>query len=198
MYEGIKTAFGPQTIKTAPIKSKDGLPISDRNMQLKRWTEHYLELYSTENTITQEALNNIPQLSVMNNLDELPSIEEFEEAYDHLAKGKSPGKDNIPPEVIIEGKPVLLQPLYELLCLCWEEKEVPQSMRDSKISTLFKNKGDRSDCNNYRGISLLIIVGKVFARVILKCLQVLADRVLPECQCGFRSKRSTIDMISAI
>ena len=125
MYEGIKTAFGPQAMKTAPIKSKDGLPISDSKMQLKRWTEHYLELYSTENTITQEALNNIPQLSVLDHLDEEPSIEEFEEAYDHLAKGKAPGKDNIPPEVIIEGKPVLLQPLYELLCLCWEEKEVP-------------------------------------------------------------------------
>ena len=93
---------------------------------------------------------------------------------------------------------MLLQPLYELLCLCWEEKEVPQSMRDSKISTLFKNKGDRGDCDNYRGISLLSIVGKVFARVILKRLQILADRVLPESQCGFRSKRSTIDMISVV
>ena len=198
MYEGIKTAFGPQTIKTAPLRSKDGLPITDSKMQLKRWAEHYLELYSTQNSITEEALNNIPQLSVLHDLDVKPSIEEFEEAYDHLAKGKAPGKDLIPPDVIIEGKPVLLQPLFDLLCLCWEEKEVPQSMRDSKISTLFKNKGDRGDCDNYRGISLLSIVGKVFARVILKRLQVLAERVLPESQCGFRSKRSTIDMISAI
>ena len=43
-------------------------------------------------------------------------------------------------------------------------------MRDSKIITLFKNKGDCGDCNNYREISLLSIVGKVFARVILKRL----------------------------
>ena len=198
MYEGIKAAFGPQTIKTAPIKSKDGHPISDGKLQLKRWTEHYLELYSTKNIITDEALNSIPQLSVLLHLDEEPSMEEFEDAYDHLTKGKAPGGDLIPPEVLIAGKSVLLQPLYELLCLCWEEKEVPQSMRDSKISTLFKNKGDRGDCDNYRGISLLSIVGKVFARVILKRLQILADRVLPESQCGFRSKRSTIDMISAV
>ena len=33
------------------------------------------------------------------------------------------------------------------------EGEVPPDMRDAKIVTLFKNKGDRSDCNNYRGIS---------------------------------------------
>ena len=62
------------------------------------------------------------------------------------------------------------------------------------IVTLYKNKGDRSDCNNYRGISLLIVVGKVFARVALTKLQILTGRTLPESQCGFRPGRSTIDI----
>ena len=75
---------------------------------------------------------------------------------------------------------------------------VPQDMRDAKIITLYKNKGERSDCNNYRGISLLSIVGKVYARVVLARLQKLADRVYPESQCGFRAKRSTIDMVFSI
>ena len=44
-------------------------------------------------------------------------------------------------------------------------------------------------------VSLLSIVGKVYARVILGRLQKLADRVYPESQCGFRAKRSTVDMI---
>ena len=61
-----------------------------------------------------------------------------------------------------------------MLCECWNEGAVPQDMRDAKIVTLYKNKGERSDCNNYRGISLLSIVGKVFARVILVRLQKLA------------------------
>lgn len=68
-------------------------------------------------------------------------------------------------------------------------------MRDAKIVTLYKNKGDKGDCNNYRGISLLSVAGKAFARVILSRLQKLAERVLPETQCGFRSGRSTTDMI---
>ena len=71
-------------------------------------------------------------------------------------------------------------------------------MRDSKIITLYKNKGERSDCNNYRGISLLSIVGKVFARVILIRLQKLAERIYPESQCGFRAERSTIDMVFSL
>ena len=80
----------------------------------------------------------------------------------------------------------------------WDEGTIPQDMRYANIVTLYKNKGDRSDCNNYRGISLLSIVGKAFARVLLKRLQLLADRIYPESQCGFRAKRSTIYMIFSL
>ena len=70
-------------------------------------------------------------------------------------------------------------------------------MRDANIITLYKNKGDRSDCNNYRGIPLLSIVGKVIARVLAR-LQKLAERVYPESQCGFHAERSTIDMVFSV
>ena len=56
----------------------------------------------------------------------------------------------------------------------------------------------RSYCNNYRAISLLSIVGKVFARVTLTRLQSLASQVYPESQCGFRAGRSTVDMIFSL
>ena len=57
--------------------------------------------------------------------------------------------------------------LHQLLCKCWEEGAVLQEKRDSIIPTLYTNSGDRSDCNNYRGISLLCVAGKLFARVAL-------------------------------
>ena len=38
----------------------------------------------------------------------------------------------------------------------------------------------------------------MFARVVLSRLQILADRIYPESQCGFRSGRSTVDMIFSI
>ena len=52
MYDGIKKATGPTIKKTAPLKTKSGDVITDSNKQMERWLEHYLELYSTENTIT--------------------------------------------------------------------------------------------------------------------------------------------------
>ena len=96
------------------------------------------------------------------------------------------------------AKPALLQHLHQLLCLCWNEGAVSQEMWDATIVTLYKNIGDRSDYDNYRGISLLSIVGKAFARVLLIRLHKFASGVFPEFQCGFRAGRSTIDMLFSV
>ena len=196
MYNGMKKAVGPSAVKVAPLKSATGVVITDRGEQMERWAEHYRELFSRENTVTDAAIESTNPLPVIDELDVPPSAEELSNAINSLACGKAPGNDGIPPEVIKAGKKTtLLHHLHELLLQCWEEGTVPQDMRDSNIITLYKNKGDRSDCNNYRGISLLSIVGKAFARVVLNRLQLLAERVYPEVQCGFRAGRSTIDMI---
>ena len=134
----------------------------------------------------------------MPELDEAPSINELTKAIDRLPSGKAPGKDGILAEVIKSSKSSLLVPLHKLLTQCWKEGSVPQDMKDSNIITLYKNKGDHSNCNNYCGISLLSVIGKMFACIILHRLQILADRIYPESQCGFCSKRSTIDMIFSL
>ena len=160
MYEGIKQATGPNVKKIAPLMSKTGEIITDLKKQMERWVEHYLELYSSENTVSEEALNNIQVMPIMVELVSEHTASEIEKAINGLVNGKAPGN---PPEVIKQRIPVLLQHLHELLSLCWREGEVPQDMRDAKIFTLFKNNGDRSECKSYRGISLLSVVVKVFA-----------------------------------
>ena len=153
---------------------------------MERWVEHYSELYARENIVTEDALNAIECLPVLEELDEEPTLNELSKVLDSLATGKAPGKDGIPAEVLKCCKGSLITELHEIFCLCWREGKVAQGMRGANIVTLYKNKGDRSDCNNYyRGISLLSIVGKLFARITLKRLQVLAERVYPKSQCGF-------------
>ena len=70
----------------------------------------------------------------------------------------------------------------------------PQEFKDAMIVTIFK-KGDRTQCGNYRGISLLSTAGKVLAKILLARLQQVASKILPESQSGFRARRSTIDPI---
>ena len=84
-----------------------------------------------------------------------------------------------------------------LLLLIWESETVPEDLKNANIVTIFK-KGDRMSCGNYRGISLLSIVGKIFARVLLDILLKLAEDVLLESQCGFRPSRGTVDMIFCV
>ena len=134
----------------------------------------------------------------MEELDTEPTLEELSKAIDILVSGKASGSDGIPPDLLKHCKTTLLHSLHVLLCQCWQEGAVPQDMWDAKIITLFKNKGERSDCNNYRGISLLSVTGKVFAKVILIGLQKLAERVYTESQCGFQAGRSTIDMVFSL
>ena len=109
-----------EDIKTAPLKSKTGEVITDQSVQRQCWVEHYLELYSTQNIVTDTALNALPGVPVIEELDNTPTLEELSIAIDGLAWGKAPGKNGIPPEVLKHGKQTILQPLHELLCLCWE------------------------------------------------------------------------------
>jgi hypothetical protein len=80
----------------------------------------------------------------------------------------------------------------------WEQERVPNIFKVSRISALYKNKGDRSDCNSNRGISLLSAPGKVFARVLLNRLKNLSERILPETQFGFRPDRGTCEAIFSV
>ena len=100
-------------------------------------------------------------------------MENLSKPIDSLA----PGCDGVSTDLIKHCKTILLLPLYEVLCQCWQEGTVPQDMGDAKIITLYTNKGQRRVCNNYRVISLLSIVGKIFARIFLVCLQKLPEHV---------------------
>ena len=198
MYDSIKKALGPMQSKMAHLKSATGEVITDQDWQMERWVEHYSNLYSRENTVTPSTLGAIKCLPIMEELNVEPTMDELSKVIDRLATGKAPDSDSIPPDLIKHCKTTLLHPLHEVLCQCWRERAVPQDMRDAKIITLYKNKGERSNCNNYRGISLLSIIGKVYAWVLLICLQRLAEHIYPESQCGFWAERSMVDMVFSL
>ena len=69
---------------------------------------------------------------------------------------------------------------------CLKEGAAPQDMSDFTNSTLYKNKGDLSNYNNYHSITLLNIVGKLYAWVVLKRNQILTARVYPQPQCSYQ------------
>ena len=88
MYDGIQKALGPAQKKSAPLKSSTGEIIQDRAEQMRHWVEHYPELFSRENIVTDEALSAIE-------IDAEPTIGELKKALFCLFSGKALEKDGL-------------------------------------------------------------------------------------------------------
>ena len=82
----------------------------------------------------------------------------------------------------------MLRELVAVFDNIWITCDIPPEWRRSIIVPLYKGKGDRRDCGNYRGISLLSVPGKIFARVLLDRIRPhLIQHQRPE-QSGFTPK----------
>ena len=158
--------------------------ITDKPAILNRLAEHFSAVLNRPADINAEAIARLPQVETNTDLDRPLSEEDVKKAIKQLSTGKAPGADAIPAEVYKHGGDTLLQKLTDLFCRMWDEEVIPQQLKDVSIIHLYK-KGNRQVCDNYSGISLLAIAGKILARVILN-LQVvqLEHDLLPESQCG--------------
>lgn len=195
-FAATRKIFGPSCNGVRPIASKDGIIHKDKEQIKARWGEHFSELLNQEAQVKDNTLDGIPQYSTLDNLSDPPTMEELEKAIRQTKQGKAAGPDAIPAEIYKNGGPELTQRLFDLFLKIWESETLPADLRNANIVTIFK-KGNKTECGNYRGISLLSIAGKLLARIVSYRLNVLTTRCLPESQSGFRPNRGTVDMIFA-
>ena len=127
-----------------------------------------------------------------------PSLEDIAATVKRLKKRKSPGACDIPAEDLLafdDNSMLLLH--HTIRLLIWRTRTVLSDMRKATIVPIFK-KGNRSDCANYRGISLLFIAGKVLTSLIRVRLNDLYEQTLRDRQGGFRKGRGCIDQIFSL
>ncbi|KAI3360318.1 hypothetical protein L3Q82_014631 [Scortum barcoo] len=110
---------------------------------------------------------------------------EVTEVVRKLLGGKAPGVDEIRPEYLKSLDVVGLSWLTRLCNIAWRLGTVPLEWQTGVVVPLFK-KGDRRVCSNYRGITLLSLPGKVYARVLERRIRPIVDPRIQEEQCGFR------------
>src|SRR5678815_1650706 len=72
---------------------------------------------------------------------------------------------------------------------------VPRDWRRAVIVPLYKGKGEKGNCRNYRGISLLSVVGKVYAGILVERVRRVTEGLISEEQGAFRSGRGCVDQI---
>ena len=95
--------------------------------------------------------------------------EEIIKAIQALKRGKSGGGDELIPELFICPIDLILPIINCLFNRIFNTGDFPPSWEVSILVTLFK-KGDINNPNNYRGISLLDVVGKIYTSVSLGVL----------------------------
>lgn len=154
------------------------------------WIQHYKELWFQENEDNVVTENeNVEVIDV----DPITK-EELDEVFKETKNRKSTGPDGINMELLKYGGILLHFRLLHLINQCWRNCKIPEAWTTAEIISLFK-KGDRNNCENYRGISLLNSIYKVYAKIINKRLKVISENLLSEEQCGFRTGRSTSDNV---
>ena len=142
----------------------------------------------------EEVLESTTALSPFVELDTTPNEEELVSALSKLKSGKAGGKTGILPELVSCGSAQLFDRLLVLMQDVWRKGKVVDDWKDAVVVPIPK-KGNFQLCDNWRGISLLDIMGKVFARIIQERRQAIAEHTLPESLCGFRKGRECVDMI---
>ena len=196
-YKDVKN-FNYSTKPTPTMcKDSEGNIQSEISSVLNRWREYFSNVFKESqiegdnqaaNTVNEERISE-PEIG-----SETPTYNEICQIIRKLKTNKAPGPDNIPPELINHGGRTLNKKIYNLMKQIWEENKMPEQWKEGLICPIYKN-GDRLKCTNYRPITLLNIVYKIFAILLNKRLIQIIQKKLGEYQMGFRENRSTKDNI---
>jgi len=183
-----RNGFRPST---GNIRSAAGDQLTDPHQILERWKEYFEDLLNAP--LPADPLPHVEPMA--GPFEEPPiSLEEVKKAVDRLRSRRASGVDELPAELWKHGGKEACEILHTLISKVWVSEELPDQWKEALVVPLHK-KGDRKDCANYRGISLLCTAYKVLSNILLHRLLPLSEEVLGEYQCGFRSNRSTTDQI---
>lgn len=176
------------------VKNKEGVVVTENLQVLQRWSEYFCELLNVEgqnNTMGEE--NEDTYYHVQPKI-ETPTREEVKEAIKTLKNNKAPGKDEISAELLKKGGDVVIDKMWELIQKVWDKEEMPNDWQEAIVVPIHK-KGDKEDCSNFRGISLLSIPYKVMSKIVLNRIEEYTCEIILEHQAGFMKGRSTTNQI---
>ena len=130
-------------------------------------------------------------------LDNPFSKGEIYTAIKKIKANKSSGTDGILNEYIILTKHIFIPIYKKLFNIILENGTVPSDWIKGNIISLYKNKGSKMDPANYRSITLLSCVGKLFTSILYHRISTFLEvnKILNETQSRFRNEYSTIDNI---
>ena len=170
------------------MKRADGSPAVGRqqNAQLKK--EYFSDLLNVSRGVQPDVSSLVIPDHTCTIDDSPPSLEDTQRMIDKLKNHKAAGVDEICAEVLKGGGESVTAWLHKIIAGVWATEKAPTEWKLALIVPVFKS-GDATVLDNFRGISLLSIPGKVYSLLIGDRFKAWADKQLLDAQCGFRPSR---------
>ena len=199
-----------------PIVNKNGQISTSRKQCLKNWKEFYEELYRgtdrelKENTAASEKLKITTLTKAQaNRLDKEITMEEIVDAMFTLKADTAAGRDSILSKDLLELMNTNIQSehennrevmrfIHKIITNLWTTEKVPASFKETVIRPFLKDpEKDPTDPGNYRPVSLLNTLMKVYEQVLKeRVVAVLEENnYFSTIQAAYRKGRSTADHI---
>ncbi len=155
-HYGLRAVYRLKSTCTTPVRAADQTTLlTDKADILTRSAEHFNRLLNRGSSISDEAIAALPQLKENDTLADLPSRDETITALQQTTSRRAPGSDGTQADIYRCGGEIIVDQLTALFQTIWREGEVPQDFKDASIVHIYKRKGDKTSCDNHRGISLL-------------------------------------------
>ena len=192
-----------------PVRLEDGSLTTSVPSALRRWRDYFARLHAKDTTTTafdsafeRHVLDELKKLEITCGpfkdfcVDKKITEAEVGVAFARVHNGTSPGVDGLVPELFRHADRSAVAAVTRLFQHVYEREYWPQQWRVGLVVPIHKD-GDRSYASNYRGISLLPVMSKIFEHVLLDRLMKWAEAagVLADEQGGFRPDRGTLDQV---
>ena len=173
----------------------------DPSVEIETFYDYFKKLNAGDEDVNDHDEININEICDNPIYDEILNgkITELEitEAIRKLKNNKAPGTDNILNEYLKHSSPLLISLYCKVFNLVLDCGIIPESWSSGIIKPVYKNKGNPSDPDNFRAITLISCVGKLFTSILNSRLNFFANdlNIISENQAGFRKGYSTVDNI---
>ena len=125
------------------------------------------------------------------------SEEDFLKEIKKVNPRKSTQSTDISIKLLKENAGIFASCLYDFFNQSIQNSEFPSILKNANITPMFK-KGYRGSKENYRLVSIFLVISKIFEKLLCKQITIFMDPLLSKYQCGFRKGYSAQHCLLAV
>nr|VZI49269.1 unnamed protein product [Spirometra erinaceieuropaei] len=177
LYQLIRQVSGNPSTLSDSVRDVNGGFIADNSAKVERWRGHFEHHLNFDTQPTSPLLSSsaefLPSPTYAVPCDPPPKGEVVD-VIRKLRNNKAPEEDGIPAEIFKSCVETLAPWPHEVIEQAWRN-EFALDDWSLRILVPILKKGDKTRCENYRGISLIDVAAKIFLIVLLRRFQAVRD-----------------------